>query len=307
MTDMAKGNLRRNDSYVVDGRITRGAESVLYRGRDAGGLVCVKRIRNNLGKLISSPPEREDEGKRIVPYAVKVRHLKNAFAVGQKLKRESQMPVVRMHALKRRRRFLCETGYDLVMEYLAGVDLGNARRRAEIPFEAKVSYFHQAALALRYMHRCGFVHLDVKPSNIMVCGGRVTLIDFGVSMPIGQRPASAVGTRGFFSPEQLVRAAVNEATDVFALGVTFAVVFGAKSLRQRQEIVNEKATLVEARYQLTTYDEPLIHSAPEAEAVPELHNLIRQCTIPMREHRVRGCGEVAEAIHQIAQDNGIKL
>jgi eukaryotic-like serine/threonine-protein kinase len=73
--------------------------------------------------------------------------------------------------------------------------------------------------ALSYLHRQGWLHLDVKPSNIVVESGLATLIDLSlVGRPGKGRPGA--GTRGYLAPEQAVGEKLSAATDVWGLGVT---------------------------------------------------------------------------------------
>jgi serine/threonine protein kinase len=71
------------------------------------------------------------------------------------------------------------------------------------------------------------LHLDLKPSNIIVEHGRTKLIDFSVSRRPGAGHRGA-GTRQFMSPEQARGARVTEATDVWGIG---AVLFSAAAGR----------------------------------------------------------------------------
>ena len=72
---------------------------------------------------------------------------------------------------------------------------------------------------LSYLHRQGWLHLDVKPANIVVESGSATLIDLSlVGRPGSGRPGA--GTRGYLAPEQAVGENLSSATDVWGVGVT---------------------------------------------------------------------------------------
>jgi serine/threonine protein kinase len=89
----------------------------------------------------------------------------------------------------------------------------------------------QLACALHYLHTvAGVVHLDVKPSNIVLRDGRPVLIDFGTAAPVGATaPAGpARGTRGYMAPEQVRRRPASPGMDIHALGVTLGVLLGAR-------------------------------------------------------------------------------
>jgi len=80
------------------------------------------------------------------------------------------------------------------------------------------------ARAVAALHRAGIVHRDIKPDNVILeGGGSVKLIDLGVVRVPGLEefpPENIPGTVAYMAPEMLARAAGNEATDIYALGVT---------------------------------------------------------------------------------------
>lgn len=80
--------------------------------------------------------------------------------------------------------------------------------------------------ALEHVHLQGFLHLDIKPSNIVYHRdtGSIQLIDFGSSTLIHNAElVSVAGTMGYMPPEQIGRTArvVDERSDLYALGMTF--------------------------------------------------------------------------------------
>jgi serine/threonine protein kinase len=88
-----------------------------------------------------------------------------------------------------------------------------------------------AALAdtLATVHAHGVVHCDVKPSNLLVRGDDVRVINFGIARYTGQQ-CGAGGfvecSRGWAAPEQLRNAAATPALDVFAWGCVMAYLAG---------------------------------------------------------------------------------
>jgi serine/threonine protein phosphatase PrpC len=80
------------------------------------------------------------------------------------------------------------------------------------------------ARAVAALHRAGIVHRDVKPDNIILeAGGSLKLIDLGVVRVPGLEefaPENIPGTLAYMAPEMFEGEAGNEATDIYALGVT---------------------------------------------------------------------------------------
>jgi serine/threonine protein kinase len=75
---------------------------------------------------------------------------------------------------------------------------------------------------LSHVHARGYVHLDVKPSNVIVTtGGRPMLFDFSVARPAGGLPVHhPVGTDAYMAPEQCTGGVFSPATDIYGFGVT---------------------------------------------------------------------------------------
>ncbi len=75
--------------------------------------------------------------------------------------------------------------YYIVMEWLDGrtlADILDSPDSRKIDFEISFRIVQQIGKALEYAHRCGIVHADVKPGNIMILpNGDAKLFDFGVA------------------------------------------------------------------------------------------------------------------------------
>jgi serine/threonine protein phosphatase PrpC len=80
------------------------------------------------------------------------------------------------------------------------------------------------ARAVAALHRAGIIHRDIKPDNVILEGGdSLKLIDLGVVRVPGLEefsPENIPGTVAYMAPEMLAGAAGDEATDIYALGVT---------------------------------------------------------------------------------------
>jgi serine/threonine protein kinase len=122
---------------------------------------------------------------------------------------------------------LSEQPYFLAMPLLAG-DTLNARLRVTPPLELPVAAWiaRQVAEALDALHQAGWMHADVKPSNVFLSSsGHVTLIDLGFARAaneaggIADRPV--LGTLNYMAPEALYSSSGGDIrSDVYSLGVT---------------------------------------------------------------------------------------
>lgn len=113
----------------------------------------------------------------------------------------------------------------LVMEYVDGLNLAELLGRVEggrLTPEECAHVLQSVARALAFAHENRVLHLDIKPTNIMIDRqGTVKLADFGMSTlasAAGYGDARG-GTVGYMPPEQIEGALVDERTDVFSLAV----------------------------------------------------------------------------------------
>lgn len=109
----------------------------------------------------------------------------------------------------------------VLMEHLDGPSLRHLLD--EEPDELKVNDVLRIGVhvgaALSRVHAAGYLHLDVKPGNVILSAGRPVLIDFGTARPIGYRARKIMGTDGYIAPELVGGTPLTPAADVFALAV----------------------------------------------------------------------------------------
>ncbi|GAA4857033.1 hypothetical protein GCM10025787_46650 [Saccharopolyspora rosea] len=108
----------------------------------------------------------------------------------------------------------------LIMETLSGPNVRGMLAKTQRPLgiESVVHLGKQLCSALRYIHDRGYLHLDVKPSNIIAHGGHARLIDFALSRPPGPC-TERHGTRFAMAPEQVRVGMLGAATDVWGTGL----------------------------------------------------------------------------------------
>lgn len=134
-----------------------------------------------------------------------------------------------------------------------------------------------ALRGLERLHEIGFLHYDIKPSNIMIDKlGNVRLVDFGRAVKVGERLTFLLGSLRYMSPEAHRREPCNIQADLYSLGlVSIKMLAGDKFTElipgTEKELIQFKMTLAENLH--TILPEDVI----ENEA---LFNIIRRMVAP---------------------------
>ncbi|MFJ8430258.1 serine/threonine-protein kinase [Kitasatospora sp. NPDC094019] len=120
----------------------------------------------------------------------------------------------------------------LATEYIPGPSLQEVlRRHGAVPGRTLHALAAGIAEALEEIHRCGVIHRDLKPGNVIVSGTGPRLIDFGIAQVADDTRLTStgfvVGTAGFVAPEQLSGAPVTPAVDLYAFGMVLCHAGGA--------------------------------------------------------------------------------
>ncbi len=161
-------------------------------------------------KLLRSPWDEDPRGLEL---------LAREARVGRRVASPHLVPVLAAN--------LDRPPYFVVMPYLAGWSLDvcvSAEQRPPLPVALWIA--RQVAEALEALHAAGWMHADVKPSNIRVsAAGHATLVDLGSARRHGESRSLAdrpvVGTLAYMAPEMLVSTlAADIRSDIYSLGVT---------------------------------------------------------------------------------------
>ena len=141
----------------------------------------------------------------------------------------------------------------IVMEHIQGESLFASLPHLPLAPETVAYMAAKTAQALDSLHRQNVIHLDVKPSNIMIREtGEAVLIDFGLAhhtdLPDLMREEFRLpyGTAPYMAPEQVLGARSYRRSDLFALGVLmYFFATGARPFGDPQSLKGLKRRLWE--------------------------------------------------------------
>jgi eukaryotic-like serine/threonine-protein kinase len=164
----------------------------------------------------------------------------------------------------------------IVLEHLEGARLSSLiRKQGRLEPEQLFPLGLQLASALHYLAGEDLVHLDVKPSNVIM-GAPARLIDLSIARSLAElaRVDYRIGTDPYMAPEQCDprgRGPATGAADVWGMGATL---YHAAAARRPFPAGRRDGSLVERFPQLEQAPDPL------PELPPELAALIFACLDP---------------------------
>jgi tetratricopeptide (TPR) repeat protein len=196
--------------YRIEALIGRGGMGEVYRAHDQfmNEPVALKTLRPEL----TGNPALLKRFQREVQLARRVTHpnVCRVFEVGVHEGEDSRV-------------------HYFTMQLLEGETLAARIRRAG-PLSKPEAFplIAQMAAGLQAAHEQGIVHRDFKSSNVMLCGGKAVITDFGLAHlePLIRTPdatlsatVSLAGTVAYMSPEQLAGQEVTAASDIYSFGI----------------------------------------------------------------------------------------
>src|SRR5438128_7155153 len=141
------------------------------------------------------------------------------------------------------------TFHYIVLEYLPGGDMAALSRNNPLPIDRALFYLEQVCSGLAHAHKCGVIHRDIKPQNLLLTADKETvkIADFGVArLESTEGAITRVGTNIYSAPEHnpLVQTAALEfgtskdharltpAADIYSLAKTTYTIICGVSPRQ---------------------------------------------------------------------------
>lgn len=189
----------RFGEYVLTSRVVSAGMAECFRAvvEETGERVFLKRVREDGPDIAALQREAE---------------------IYQKLERRSAEHTVRVHDFARK------DGFQVLVLDCAEYDLEDyVTGRNGLPTNEAKAVASEIIDGLRELHDAQIVHRDLKPRNVLRCGGRWVLADFGISKDTrvvgGGRTFRQMGTTGYAAPEQLMTGhEAAPAADVYAFG-----------------------------------------------------------------------------------------
>ncbi len=194
-------------------------------------------------------------------------------------------------------RFL-DTGWDasgrpyLVLEWIDGVPIDLHCSRLDLSVADRLRLIATALDALHAAHQCLVVHLDLKPSNILIDPhGHPRLIDFGTAKLLPEDAASTSTrqlTPRYASPEQLRGEPVSTASDLYSAALTLAELVapgGAGAAHSSLAALAERAAGV-----------PFTPALP---GQPDLEAILTKALQPDPRQRYRSAAEFADDLRDL--------
>ncbi|MCM8535111.1 MAG: protein kinase [Lentisphaeraceae bacterium] len=177
--------------------------------------------------------------------AVKVLHRssridKSRFTEEINKLKEIRLPgIARIHTTGEENGFLYYS-----MDYIDGECIDTWSARPEISYADIFSSFLELCLTVENLHEQSFLHLDIKPQNIMINSDKqVRLLDFGISTKLGtasdlSADGLGAGTYEYAAPEQILGDTPTPQMDVYALACLLYTLLSGHHPKLSGQLIN---------------------------------------------------------------------
>lgn len=196
----------------------------------------------------------------------------------------------------------------LVMEYFESVPLSNKLAEGKLSEKDVLSIFEQLCQGLKVAHGMGLVHRDLKPSNILLGGEdevKAKIIDFGLAKVMDTSGATnltmtgeILGSPPYMAPEQWTNRAVDQRTDIYALGCLIFEAATGKKLFEAQ---------TSFEYLSLHVDSYLYKLDPVHNVHPELAKVILKCVQNQASDRYQSVREILDDLAIIRTGGVVKV
>jgi len=266
--------------YRILARIGTGAASELY---------AVQHPKTKQVFALKHVIRQSDKDERFLEQC------EQEYRVGSKLNHPNIRSVRRL--IKHRRPIRVQA-LSLVMELIDAETLDKRLPRSQI--EA-LRIFCRVAGGLAHMHEHGYVHADIKPTNVLVAEPDVVkIIDLGQTCKIGTVKPRIQGTPGYMAPEQAHRQAITPKTDIYNLGAMMYWVFVGEVIPTALPPKDEANSLYSGAVDVEMIEPPV----PPEDKNPGIHTLlsrqILQCVKPDPHDRPESMQAVKSRLELIA-------
>ena len=167
--------------------------------------------------------EDEDLGRRVAIKILNERYANDDLFI-ERFRREAKSAAALSHPniVSVYDRGEAEGTYYIAMEVIEGRSLKELiMTRGPLPIAQALAYTHEILEALRFAHRHGIIHRDIKPHNILI-GERLKVTDFGIARAGASQMTEAgsiMGTAQYLSPEQARGAPVTASSDLYSAAI----------------------------------------------------------------------------------------
>lgn len=202
--------------------------------------MCGKGVFSTVVKAYDQQKKQKDDGYEVAIKVMRCNDMMKAAAekeikVLERLNKSDRGN--KKHVIKLMRHFLYRGHLCLVFECMwdnLRVALKKYTKDKGMSLEAVRAYSKQLLIALRHLHKCGIIHADIKPDNILISAGHnvVKICDLGSAMELTEveGPTPYLVSRFYRSPEICLGGKYCFPLDVFAMGCTLFELFTGKIL-----------------------------------------------------------------------------